>query len=173
MMEKRWPSALELLKERALTLHHRKITDLLAGQGKNESQTVQITISTEVLVSVDMAWEAWTNPAHIVAWNHASDDWYCPKASNDLRVAGTFSATMAKDGSFSFDFEVVYNRVEPRKCLSYSLADDRKVLIQFDQIPAGTLVTEVFDAEHLHPVEMQRAGWQAILDNFKKHAESI
>jgi uncharacterized protein YndB with AHSA1/START domain len=118
-------------------------------------------------------WTIWTEPTHIVQWNAASDDWHCPKASNDLRVGGTFSSTMAaRDGSFSFDFEGVYDDVQLHKRIAYTMSDGRTCEVLFEEWHGGTLVTESFDAEDQNPVEMQRAGWQAILDRFNYHAEA-
>jgi uncharacterized protein YndB with AHSA1/START domain len=107
-------------------------------------------------------------------WNAASDDWECPQASNDCRTGGTFSFTMAaKDKSFSFDFAGTYTNVEEGKLIEYTMGDGRKARVVFVPISGNaTKVTETFDAETEHSEEMQRAGWQAILENFKKHAES-
>lgn len=133
-----------------------------------------ITITTTVQADIQKAWNSWTQPEHITKWNHASDDWHCPKAANDLRKGGTFSATMAsRDGKMSFDFEGVYDEVVPQKNLAYSLSDGRKVSVAFEERNGQTTVTETFDPEDQNPIEMQRDGWQAILDNFKKHTESL
>lgn len=135
--------------------------------------TTRITITTHVNEPVAHVWKIWTEPAHIMQWNAASDDWHCPKAGNDLRVGGAFSSTMAaRDGSFSFDFEGVYDDVQPHKRIAYTMSDGRTCEILFEERDGGTLVTESFDAETQNPVEMQRAGWQAILDRFKAHAEA-
>ena len=118
-------------------------------------------------------WEFWSKPEHITKWNNASDDWHTPRAENDLRVGGKFSARMeAKDGSFGFDFGGVYDAVRENEYIEYTLGDDRKVKVNF--IPQGnkTKVVESFDAESTHSVEMQKGGWQAILDNFKKYTEA-
>lgn len=133
-----------------------------------------ITVSTLVEAPVATVWEAYTNPEHITHWNFASDDWHCPSAESDLRVGGKFSSRMAaKDGSFGFDFGGTYTRVEPQKALAYSFGD-RQAEVVFDSVgPAQTQVTVTFDPETTNPEEMQRQGWQAILGNFKKHAESL
>ena len=137
------------------------------------STATRITISTHVNKPVAHVWRIWTDPAHIMHWNAASDDWHCPKASNDLRTGGKFSSTMAaRDGSFSFDFEGVYDDVQHHKRIAYTMSDGRTCEILFAEVDGGTLVTETFDAETQNPVEMQRAGWQAILDRFKTHAEA-
>lgn len=133
----------------------------------------RITITAHVNKPVSHVWKIWTEPEHITQWNAASDDWHCPKASNDLRVGGAFSSTMAaKDGSFSFDFEGVHDDVQAHKRIAYTMSDGRTCEILFEEKDGGTLVTESFDAETQNPVEMQRTGWQAILDRFKIHAEA-
>lgn len=138
-----------------------------------ENATQQVTISAVVNAPVDKVWTAWTTPADIINWNTASPDWHTPRAENDLRVGGSFTSRMeAKDGSFGFDFGGVYDEVETHKVIAYTLGDNRKVRVQFESNGAQTTVTETFDAENQNPVEMQRAGWQAILDNFKKYTEA-
>lgn len=135
--------------------------------------STRITISTQVSKPVAHVWKIWTEPEHIKQWNAASDDWHCPKADNDLRTGGSFSSTMAaRDGSFSFEFAGVYDEVRPHKRIAYTMADGRSCEILFEEKDGGTLVTESFDAEAQNPVEMQRDGWQAILDRFKAHAEA-
>lgn len=132
-----------------------------------------ITVQTIVNAPIEKVWDCWTNPEHITGWCFASDDWHCPKASNDLRVAGTFSTTMsAKDGSFGFDFEGIYTQVEPNKLIAYVLADKRKVEIVFEKMGTATQIIEKFDPENENPKEMQQTGWQAILENFKKYVEN-
>ena len=118
------------------------------------------------------AWRAYTTPEDIVQWNAASDDWHTTRATVDLRVGGEFSSRMeAKDGSFGFDFAGRYTEVEPEKRLAYTFGD-RGGLVEFFPDGEGTSVRVTFDAETEHPEEMQRQGWQAILDNFKRHVES-
>ena len=137
------------------------------------STTTRITISTQVNKPVDHVWKIWTDPEHIKQWNAASDDWHCPKADNDLRTGGSFSSTMAaRDGSFSFDLAGVYDDVQLHKRIAYTMSDGRSCEILFEEKDGGTLVTESFDAEAQNPIEMQRDGWQAILDKFKKYAEA-
>ena len=132
-----------------------------------------ITISTAVNAPVSKVWEFYTGPVHIMQWNHASDDWHCPKAENNLTVGGSFSSTMAaKDGSFSFEFGGVYDRIETNKLISYAMGDLRHVEVLFEENNGLTTVTTIFDPEQTNPVEMQRAGWQMILDNFRKYTES-
>lgn len=138
-----------------------------------ENATQQVTISAVVNAPVDKVWAAWTTPADIINWNNASPDWHTPHAENDLRVGGSFTSRMeAKDGSFGFDFGGVYDEVETHKVIAYTMSDNRKVRVLFDSNGVQTTVTETFDAENQNPVEMQRAGWQAILDNFKKYTEA-
>ena len=133
-----------------------------------------ITISTVIPADVNQVWECWNTPEHIVNWNFASDDWHCPRSENDLRVGGKFNATMAaRDGSMSFDFEGVYDVVEPLTRIEYSLADDRHIVVLFEEVEGGVKVTETFDAETENSIEMQRAGWQSILDNFAKYVSSV
>lgn len=134
---------------------------------------MKITVQTVVSAPLERVWEAWTTPADIVLWNFASDDWCCPSAEIDLRVGGLWKARMeAKDGSFGFDFEATISALEPASLLQYSLGDDRLVDVRFSLTEAGVLVEESFDAEDENSAEMQRAGWQAILDNFRKHVEA-
>ena len=135
-------------------------------------QKTSITVEATVNAPVEKVWKLWNDPQHITKWCSASDDWHAPNAENDLRKDGKFKTTMAaKDGSFSFDFEGVYTRVEPNKTIEYTMSDDRKVKIDFSSSGNTTKVTETFEAETENPIEMQRGGWQAILDNFKKHVE--
>ena len=136
------------------------------------STPTRITVSATVNKPVADVWTIWSDPKHITQWCAASDDWHCPKAENDLRAGGKFSSTMAaRDGSFSFDFEGVYDDVQPHQRIAYTMADGRTCEIIFTQVNGGTLVTESFDAETQNPVEMQRDGWQAILDRFKVYTE--
>ena len=136
-------------------------------------EKVQITVEATVNSPIEKVWHAWTNPEDIMAWNNASDDWHTPHATNDLRVGGSFLSTMAaKDGSFSFDFEGIYDEVVTHQTIAYSLADDRKIKVTFIAQDNETFISETFDAETENPVEMQRGGWQAILNNFKKYVES-
>ncbi len=133
----------------------------------------KITVAALVAAPVQKVWAAWTTPADIMAWNAASPDWHCPASTNDLRAGGSFSATMAaRDGSFSFDFGGVYDEVDLHKKIAYTMADGRRCEVFFVEKDGATEVTEIFDPETENPPEMQKAGWQAILDNFKTHVES-
>lgn len=130
--------------------------------------TVQATVSTDA----KNAWECYTVPGHITQWNFADESWHCPRAENDLRVGGKYSARMeAKDGSWGFDFEAVYDEVVAGQRFTYTMGDGRQVTTTFEDLGGQTLVTTSFDAEGQNPVEMQQAGWQAILNNYKKYAE--
>ncbi len=131
-------------------------------------------ITVEVFVSTprEKAWQYWTAPEHIVKWNFASDDWSAPRAENDLRVGGKFKYRMeAKDGSAGFDFEGTYTAVEEYEKIEYVLADERRVVVELREQEGGCKITETFDAEGENSLELQKAGWQAILDNFKKCVE--
>jgi uncharacterized protein YndB with AHSA1/START domain len=132
-----------------------------------------IVVETWVLAPVDHVWICWTDPGHVTGWNFASEDWHCPAAHNDLKLGGVFSYTMAaKDGSFSFDFEGEFDVLEPNKLIGYLLGDGRLVRIEFLEHEGGTKVVEQFQAETMNPVDLQRDGWQAILNQFKRYAES-
>ncbi|KIO77378.1 polyketide cyclase [Pedobacter lusitanus] len=132
-----------------------------------------VTIETTVNAPIEKVWESWNKPEHITKWSHASDDWHTTYADNDLRKDGKFKTTMAaKDGSLSFDFEGVYTSVIEQELIAYTMGDGRKVKISFVSNGDGTQVIETFDPESTNPVEMQRGGWQAILDNFKKYTEA-
>jgi uncharacterized protein YndB with AHSA1/START domain len=133
----------------------------------------KITIEAAIKAPVEKVWEFWNAPEHIMQWCQASDDWHTINAKNDIRSGGQFSSRMeAKDGSFGFDFGGVYDEVNVNKHIAYTLGDGRKVVIDFTPNGKETKVVETFDAESENPVEMQKAGWQAILDNFKKYAEA-
>lgn len=129
-----------------------------------------VTISTLVDAPIDTVWKLWTDPEHIKQWNHASDDWQTTEAENDVRVGGKFRSRMeAKDQSMGFDFEGVYEEVEVNELIQYRLEDERRVRISFASEGDQTKVVEVFDAESMNPIELQRQGWQAILDNFTRY----
>lgn len=135
--------------------------------------TNKVTIEATISATPDKVWSRWTEPEHITQWNFASDDWCCPSAENDLRPGGKYRARMeAKDGSFGFDFEATYDEVIHKEKLSYTMPDGRVVITDFEDLGSSTKVTTVFDAETENSVEMQKNGWQAILNNFKKYVES-
>jgi uncharacterized protein YndB with AHSA1/START domain len=132
-----------------------------------------ITVENTVEAPAEKVWKFWTSPEHITKWNCASDDWHSPFAENDLRVGGKFLARMeAKDGSFGFDFGGVYDEVKTNELIEYTLGDGRKVVVTFANNGQGTKVVETFEAEGTNPIEMQKGGWQSILDNFKKYVEA-
>lgn len=132
-----------------------------------------ITIETIVKGEMPQIWEWWTTPKHIMNWAFASSDWECTNATNDLTVRGKFSSTMAaKDKSTSFDFGGTYTGVEEGKYINYMLDDGRKVTVDFKQELLCVHIMQTFEAEGENSEEMQRTGWQAILDNFKRYAEA-
>lgn len=136
-------------------------------------EQAKITIEATIAADTQKVWDYWTKPEHITNWNFATDEWECPSAENDLNVGGRYFARMqAKDGSFGFDFEGTYTEVVPQKRLSYTLGDGRQVTTEFENGGASTRVTTAFDSDREHDAEMQRAGWQAILDNFRKYTET-
>ena len=131
-----------------------------------------VTVQTIISAPVEKVWNFWTNTKHIIHWNFASDDWHCPKAENDIRKGGKFNWRMeAKDGSFGFDFNGEYNTVVPNELIEYTIEDGRKVKIIFAGEGNQTHVAEIFEAETQNPADMQKNGWQAILNNFKKYVE--
>ena len=132
---------------------------------------MKITVETKVKAPIAAVWNTYTNPEHVTKWNFASDDWHCPSATADLREGGIFSSRMeAKDGSFGFDFAGTYTKIVPQKRIEYAFGD-RNAEIDFEEKADGVLVRVTFDAETENPADMQRDGWQAILNNFQKHVE--
>ena len=137
------------------------------------TETRTITIQTSIKAAIEKVWQLWSNPADITKWNTPSPDWHTTKAENDLRTGGKFLSRMeAKDGSFGFDFSGVYDRVKTHKQMDYTLDDGRKVQITFAVQGSETTITQTFEPENENPIEMQREGWQAILNNFKQYAEA-
>lgn len=140
---------------------------------ESTAEKTVITVETTIQAPVEKTWQFWTEPQHITQWNNASEDWHTPKAENDLREGGSFTSRMeAKDGSMGFDFTGTYTTVKEHDRIEYTMEDGRKVRIMFASNGNVTHVTETFDADNSHPAEMQRAGWQAILDNFKNYVEA-
>lgn len=120
-----------------------------------------------------MVWKCWTDPSHVINWNFASNDWHCPSAENTLSVGGEFHYIMAaKDESFSFDFWGKFVHIEEERLIEIMLGDGRKMSLMFESVGDETRVTETFDPEDTNPLELQKAGWQAILDNFKRYTEA-
>lgn len=134
---------------------------------------MKIKVQATVRAPIEAVWKAYTTPEDIVQWNAASDDWHTTSSRVDLRPGGEFSSRMeAKDGSAGFDFAGTYTRVETNSVLEYAFGD-RNARVVFTAHPDGTRVEVEFDAETIHPIELQRDGWQSILDNFKRHVEAI
>ena len=134
---------------------------------------MKITVETVANAPLDRVWDAWNNPDDITRWNSAQDDWHTTRSTVDLREGGTFSSRMeAKDGSAGFDFEGTYTRVMPEKQIEYRMSDGREVTVEFVEQNGGVLVRNTFDAETENPPELQRQGWQAILDNFGRYVEA-
>ena len=132
-----------------------------------------ITVEATVNASVNRVWKFWTSPEHIILWNNASEDWHTPRAENDFRVGGSFLSRMeAKDGSYGFDFAGAYNEIKTHELILYTLFDGRKVRIIFETAGNSTTIAESFEAESENPVELQKYGWQSILNNFKQYVES-
>ena len=135
---------------------------------------MKITVETNVAAPMEKVWRAWTTPEDIKQWNAASDDWHTTAATVDLREGGQFSSRMeAKDGSMGFDFGGIYNQIKENELIEYTMDDGRNVKTHFKEHDnkTGTEVVVTFEAEELNPIEMQREGWQAILDNFKEYVE--
>lgn len=133
-----------------------------------------ITIETKVKASAKKVWDIWNDPAHIVRWNTATPEWHTPRAQHDLRPGGQFNFRMeARDGSTGFDFSGVYDVVKPHQRIEYTMGDNRKVKIEFTEKSGETHIVQSFEAESTNPVEMQRDGWQAILDSFKRYVEGV
>ena len=133
---------------------------------------MKISVETNVLVPIGTVWKAYTTPAGIMQWNAASDDWHTTAATVDLREGGKFSSRMeAKDGSMGFDFAGTYTKIVPEKLIEYAFGD-RTAQVEFTPGPNGVAVRVTFDSESTHSIEQQRNGWQAILNNFARHAEA-
>jgi len=138
------------------------------------SEKTKITVQVLVNSSLEKAWDTWVNPEHIVNWNFASPDWCCPTSENDLQPGGNFKSRMeAKDGSFGFDFGGVYQEVIKNELISYILEDARKVKITFEENDGKVLISQTFEAETENPIDLQRDGWQAIMNNYKRYTESL
>lgn len=138
----------------------------------DKNEKIKITVSATIKAPVSLVWKRWTSPEDIVIWNSASEDWHTPMAENDLRVGGKFRSRMeARDGSMGFDFEGIYEKVKFHELIEYEIADGRKVSVVFKDHGSETDIVETFEAEGVNSVELQRAGWQSIMDTFKKYAE--
>jgi uncharacterized protein YndB with AHSA1/START domain len=131
---------------------------------------MKITVETVVNADLEQVWDAWNNPADINRWNSAQDDWHTTRSTVDLREGGKFAARMeAKDGSEGFDFEGTYTRIRPRQSIEYRMSDGREVKVEFAERADGVVVKETFDTESENPPELQREGWQSILNNFSRY----
>ncbi len=158
MFEEVWPKALQKLKE------------IVEKEAKSHTN---ITVETIVNAPIEKVWETWTEPKHITKWAFASDDWEAPHAENDIRTGGKFSTTMAaKDKSASFNFNGVYTNVKAYELIEYDIEGGRHVKIQFTKQPNGIKITETFDIEYSNSIDLQKDGWQAILENYKKYIEN-
>jgi uncharacterized protein YndB with AHSA1/START domain len=134
----------------------------------------KLYITANIALKKQIVWDLYTNPLHIINWNFASDDWCCPRASNEVKVGGKYVGRMeAKDGSFGFDFEAIYNEVVEGEYFVYTTPDNRVIKVAFQSIGDSTEVNIEFDAENQNALELQQNGWQAILNNFKSYAESL
>ena len=131
-----------------------------------------ITVQSNIHAPLQKVWEYFTNPQHVINWNFAMPEWHCPSATNQLEVGGEFHYTMAaRDNSMSFDFWGTYQKIEKEKNIEILLGDGRSMLVTFEMTDDTTIITEKFEPEEENPVEMQQAGWQLILDNFKRYVE--
>lgn len=138
------------------------------------TKRINITIETSVKSSIEKVWDTWNNPKHVVNWNHASDDWFSPRAINDFKVGGKFEYRMeAKDGSFGFDFSGTYVDIQDNKLVVTRLDDDRLVSTEFIPENDSIKIVETFEAEGENSIELQREGWLAILTNYKNYTESL
>ena len=134
---------------------------------------IKITVQTTVRAPVEKVWEKWTNPDDIIKWNTASEDWHTTKAENDLRAGGKFSSRIeAKDGSVGFDFWGIYDNIKNNELIEYTMGDGRKVTVSFTSDNNKTEIVETFEAEDENSEELQKTGWQSIMDSFRKYVES-
>lgn len=133
-----------------------------------------ITIKANISKERQQVWTYYTEPAHITQWNFATDEWCCPNAENDMTIGGQYKARMeAKDSSFGFDFIAIYQEISPEVSFTYQMEDGREVKVRFEDTNQDTNVTIIFEPEDQNSLDLQKNGWQAILNNFKKYAESI
>jgi uncharacterized protein YndB with AHSA1/START domain len=133
-----------------------------------------IQVETQIQAPIETVWDCFTNPEHIIHWNFASPDWHCPKAVNDLTIGGEFHYTIAaKDASFEFDFWGTFQYIKEGQHIEILLGDDRKMSVIFESKGNETNLKELFEPELENSPELQKAGWQAILLNFKNYVEAI
>ncbi len=132
-----------------------------------------ITVESTIEAPIDMVWDFWTKPEHVMHWNFASNDWHCPNANSDFNVGGEFHYIMAaKDGSVEFDFCGTFTKIIDKTFIEIFLEDGRELNIQFESEGPSTKIIETFEPEEVNSMELQKQGWQAILDNFKSYTES-
>lgn len=138
----------------------------------DDNSKVIITVQTTINAPLDKVWNCWTNPEDIIKWNNASEDWHTPRAENDLRAGGNFNYRMeAKDRSMGFDFYGVYDNVIHHKLIEYTMGDGRKAKVVFKEDNNKVEVVEIFEAENENSFELQKIGWQSILNSFRKYTE--
>lgn len=131
-----------------------------------------ITVQNTIEAPIEIVWEYWTNPEHVKNWNFASNDWHCPRASNDFKVDGEFHYIMAaKDGSVEFDFCGTFTNIITYQSIQIFLEDGREVNLQFTKEGDATKLIETFEPEEVNSLELQKQGWQAILNNFKSYVD--
>lgn len=134
----------------------------------------KVKISSTINADIKTVWNAWNSAEHMVNWNFASDDWNCPKATIDLKVGGIMNSRMeAKDGSFGFDFKVIFDEILENEVVAYTMEDGRKAITTFKDNGDSVDVQTLFDPENENPIELQQGGWQSILNNFKKYTEGL
>ena len=135
--------------------------------------STKLTVHATINANRKKVWDYYTKPEHITKWNFADPSWHCPSAENDMRIGGKYKARMeAKDGSFGLDFEAVYTKLDEGDRFTYLMGDGREASVDFLDMGPKTDMIVKFDAETENPIEMQKGGWQSILDNFKKYTEA-
>ncbi len=131
-----------------------------------------ITVESTIEAPIDMVWDFWTKPEHVMHWNFASNDWHCPNANSDFNIGGEFHYIMAaKDGSVEFDFCGTFTKIIDKTFIEIFLEDGRELNIQFESEGNVTKIIETFEPEEVNSIELQKQGWQAILNNFKLYVE--
>lgn len=132
----------------------------------------KIKVNVSVQADIKKVWDYYTNPKHIINWNFADPSWHCPSAENNMTVGGTYKARMeAKDGSFGFDFEAIYNEIVDGESFTYEFGG-RTASVHFKSRDNQTELMIEFDPEDENAVELQKDGWQSILNNFKSYTEN-
>jgi uncharacterized protein YndB with AHSA1/START domain len=132
-----------------------------------------LTAETEISAPIAKAWELWNNPQDIKQWNTPGPEWHTTHAENDLRPGGRFLYVMEmKDGSFSFNFQGIYDEVKPYELIRYTLDDGRKSTIAFTDSSPVKLI-ENFEPDGNEPLVMQREFCKAVLDKFARYVEGV